>query len=377
MIERISNRQFYNLMLVYIISSDIIRGLYAETLKNDIWIPNITGILISILLFTLYMFIFKNNKYDNFSNSLKHILGKIFIKVFAFIYIIYFMSIAFFTVVDLNELVSTHLLPNYPLLSLAFISKLVVAYLLLKNIEVVARLCEILGIMIFMIFLFLCFSSFALYDLKLNNLLPFLQSGLKPIIKISLEMGYAVPYGELFVFILLYENIEKKEKVTSVGNLAIFTSGIIFTVVTLLNLFILGPYPMAIGLSPVIRLARTIDIEEYVQRLDLLLISFHVLLSLIKTYILIYASGRLLKEIVNINEKQLKISYFVMIVILFILIVFLERTYTKILLFRKDIYIKYINIIFEVFIPLVIVLISFFRKSKKIYSPEQLLEYTI
>lgn len=375
--EKISPRQFYALLVVYIIADDVIRGLYAHKHYNDVWIPNLIGSLISILLFTLYMFIYKNNKLDNVSNSFKHIVGKYIIKVLFLLYVIYFITISFFVTTDVNELVSIHLLPNYPMLPIVTVSLLTIGYLLYKKLEVAGRLAEILVICIFTIFIFTCLLIFTLYEFKVDNILPILYDGYKPIIRPSLEMGYSVPYGELFVFVIIYENVSKREEVTKAGNLAILSSAFILTTITVFNIFILGPYAMAIGTSPALRIARTIDIEEYIQRLDLLLASFHVLLMFVKSFVLLYGAGILTKNIFNIKEKHLNLTYVIMLLITLAAIIIFEKDYTKVLVFRKNIIIRYVSLIMEVFIPFILVILSFLRKNKKQISAEEILEFSI
>jgi len=375
--EKISPRQFYALLVVYIIADDVIRGLYTHKHYNDVWIPNLIGSLISILLFTLYMFIYKNNKLDNVSNSFKHIVGKYIIKVLFLLYVIYFITISFFVTTDVNELVSIHLLPNYPMLPIVTVSLLTIGYLLYKKLEVVGRLAEILVICIFTIFIFICLFTFTLYEFKVDNILPILYDGYKPIIRPSLEMGYSVPYGELFVFVIIYENVSKREEVTKAGNLAILSSAFILTTITVFNIFILGPYAMAIGTSPALRIARTIDIEEYIQRLDLLLASFHVLLMFVKSFVLLYGAGILTKNIFNIKEKHLNLTYVIMLLITLAAIIIFEKDYTKVLVFRKNIIIRYVSLIMEVFIPFILVILSFLRKNKKQISAEEILEFSI
>jgi len=375
--EKISPIQYYSIIFVYLISNDIVRGIYAQDLKNDFWIPNVVGTLFSMLLFTLYIFIYKNNNYDGFTNSFKHTLGKFIFRILSIFYIVYFLTISFFTVVDVVEMVSIHLLPNYPTASLSFVCLISVGYLLFKKVEVVGRLSELLMIVIYVTFFAMIFFTISLYEFKLSNILPILQGDYKIILRTSLEMGYAMPFGELFVFMIIYEHLNKKEKVTKVTNLAILTSGLAMTTVTLFNLFILGPDPMAIGISPAVRLARTIDIEEYIQRLDLLLVAFNVILLFVKTFILLYGAGRLLKDMFNFDEKKEKISYLCFLIIIFFISTFIYKGYTQILVFRKNFFIPYVNIIFEVFIPLLIIIISFMRKGKRKYHPDEILEYTI
>ncbi len=375
--ERICSKEFFKITVVYIIANDIIRGIYAHDLKNDTWIPNAIGGVLSVLLFCIYMFFYKNNKFDTFDNSMKHVLGKGISNIIYSCYAIYFIVVVFFNLVDQFEVIALHMLPKHNEYLICLILLIPVFYMLLKRIEVIARLSELLFYGIIFIFLSMIILGLTLHDYKIDNILPFLKDGVKPIIAPSLEMGYAVPYGELFVILIVFQHLENNENYTKVGIYAIMTAVFILTTITLFNVFIVGPYYMSYGISPAFRLARMIDIEEYVQRLDLLLIGFHMLLVFVKMYVLIYGAGYMLQNIFRYKEKQVNISYGVMLALLFLSFIIFADNYTSILLFRRKIFIKYISLIMEVFLPIIIVLISFLRKTKKIYTPQEIIEYDI
>lgn len=375
--EIISSKQFFKIIIVYIIANDLTRGIYVKDLKQDIWVANVIGTLISVLFFTLYMYIYKNNKFDNYNNSIKHITGKIISKILYMFYILYFCAIAVLNIFDILEVITFHLLPNYSYTVISLIIVLTIGYILFKKIEVVARLSELLFIAIVFIFIAMCFLTLSLRQITVSNILPILADGAKILIKPSIEMGYSVPYGELFVLLIIFQYIEKKEKSTHIGNLAILTSGFILVIITILNIFIIGTYAMGYGISPAIRLARMIHIEEYIQRLDMLLIMFHMLLIIVKCVVLIYGAGHLLQSIFNFKEKQLKVSYVVMLLVIFIAIEIFFKNYTNILLFRRNFFTKYVGLIMEIFIPLVLVLVSFIKKNKKKVNPKAVVEFDI
>lgn len=374
---QISAKQFYKLVVVYIISNDLIRGIYAFDLKNDVWIPPVIGTLISLLLFTLYMFIYKNNQFDSFDNSLKHILGKILSKILYIFYIIYFCGIVFFNLLDLNSTILIQLLPNYNPAVLIGFMLISIGYLLVKKLEVIVRFANIMFFGIVFIFIAMIFSTLSVHDVHIENILPILYNGYKVIIRPSLEMGYSIPFGELFAIVIIFQHVEKKEKYAYVGNLAIITASVILITITLFNIFIVGPFAMGYGASPAFRLARLIDIEEYIQRLDLVLTGFHMIVVFVKMTILIYAAGLLIQSILKLKEKQVKISYGVMLSLIFIGTMMITRNYTSILIIRRKVFIRYIAIVFEVFIPVLIVILSFMRKNKRKVNPEDIVEYEI
>lgn len=374
---KISAKQYFKLIVIYIIANDITRGFYASDLKSDIWIPIIVGIIISILLFTFYMFLYKNSKFNDFDNSIKNVTGKYFSKLIYFLYIFYFIVITFFNLVDIIESIRRTLLMNTSYISIALVILIAIGYFLFKGFEVVARLSEVLFILLMLIFLSMVVFSFALYEIKFINLLPILYDGYKKVVGPALEMGYSVPFGELFVMIMFFQYIDKKEEHTKTGNISILFAGFILITVTVLNMLIIGPYTLEYGIHPALRLARYIDIEEYVQRVDLLIVGIHLIWILIKAFVLLYAAGEMLRYIFNFKEKMVKISYVVLVFIVFLLIIFLSKEYMRILRFRRDYFNDYAGLIMEVLIPLILVSLSFIRKSKIKFNPDEIVSYDI
>lgn len=375
--EKICLKQFFKLMVVYIIANDTVRGIYAHDLKQDVWIPQLIGVLISVLLFTLYLFIYKNTKFNDFDNSMKHVLGKFVSKIIYVLYIIYFLAIIFFNLTDMQEIIILHLLPGYSDIMLNLIMLGAILYLLSKKVEVLARLSELVFLGIIAIFIAMIVFSTSIHVFNFNNVLPILNKGYLPIVRPAIEMGYSVPFGELFVMLVIFQHLDNKEKYTKVGTYSILTASFILTTVTLLNIFIIGPYAMSYGLSPAFRLARMIDIEEYLQRLDLLLIGYHMIVVFVKIIVLLYGASIMVRSIFKLKEKQTKYSNLILVAIVFVATLFLTKSYTDILVFRRDFFIKYIGLIMEVFFPLLIVIISFARKGKKIVNPNDLLEFEI
>ena len=102
---RISKYQFFLMFWCYVIANDIIRGYWARQLKMDLSISVPTSILLSLILYFLYSFIYKNNNYDSFDKCIENILGKFLSKVIFIIYPIYFIFITFFYVRDISEVV--------------------------------------------------------------------------------------------------------------------------------------------------------------------------------------------------------------------------------------------------------------------------------
>ncbi|MDD4000297.1 MAG: GerAB/ArcD/ProY family transporter, partial [Bacilli bacterium] len=104
------------------------------------------------------------------------------------------------------------------------------------------------------------------------------------------------------------------------------------------------------------------DIEEFVQRFDLVVLVIMILFVFVKLVVLLFASGKIISDIFKINKDL--IVYFILAIIISVLVILFGKSYQQIVEFRQKIVIPYIKSVFELFIPLLIVIISFIRKKK-------------
>jgi spore germination protein KB len=94
---QISGKQFFMIIYSYILASDLIRGIYSFSLKNNLWISELLGIIGSVIIFAGYLLIYRNNNYGSFTESIENISGKFLSRFIFLIYPAYFVLISLFT----------------------------------------------------------------------------------------------------------------------------------------------------------------------------------------------------------------------------------------------------------------------------------------
>lgn len=373
--EKISNRQFLCIVILYVVANDLTRGIYVQDLGYDIWIPNVIGLIGSVILLSLYFLFYKNNKYESFESSFKRTLGKFFSKIVFIVYSIYFLVVAYFHFRDIIEAIQLILLQNMNLNLIGFVLLLGIIYILFKGIEVFGRISVIITIIMISQVIILSALLFTVNNIDFENFLPIMPNGFKEMIKPSIEMTTSLPYGELFVLLILYDYVDKKENSRKSATNGLLISGGILIYITLVNVIVIGKSALYYGISPSLRVVRLVDVEEYIQRIDVLLINMITIYSIFRISVLLFASTKLIKTSFNIKSK--KVIYVVLIGLLFIALFFIGQNYSRLLLFKKQFFMIYINTIFEVFIPIIIILTSFIKLGKNQILEKDLLHYSI
>mgnify|MGYP000909577521 CR=1 FL=1 len=372
----ITKQQFFTILFTYMLSNELFRGYYSRDYQNNVWIPLVMAIPMSIFLFFIYSFIFKNTNYSDFKTAIEKILGPFFSKMFFIIYSIYFGFLLLLVTRDLSELVNLYLMQNEIFWFLTGSLLLVTLYALNKGIECVARYSTII--------FFISIISFALFFTLLMiinkpdyaNLLPILPNGIIPLLKPALQMSYSIPMGEIFILIIIFQYIkpEQKSKAFKTSYLGIIFVGIINLLIAIANIIFLVSENLQMGFGLTMRLWRKIDLEEFIQRFDLIVLNILVLHVIVKTTVLLLASGKTFGAIFKIKKQ--KFIFPIICIIIFFLLMIVFTDYTKLIEFRTKIIIPYIKIIFEVFIPILIVIISFLRKNK-ISKENKQIDYNI
>lgn len=278
---------------------------------------------------------------------------------------------------DVGEVVKIYIMQDSPILVVYAGFLLAALYSANKGIEVLGRYAGISFFITFVSFVFFYVLLIIVNEPDFNNFLPFLPNGFKPLIDPTLKMAYSIPLGELFVMLVIFQYVkpEQKKKAFKTSYIGIITIGITLLIITVSNIIFLEAETLVFGYTPIIRLWRRIDVEDFIQRLDLIVINILILNFIVKATILLNGSKIMFDGIKQINKKKL-LYYFIIIVIIFIALFFIGVDYTKLTNFRYKYVIPYVKSTFEVFIPILIVIISFLRR-KQIKADQQQLDYNI
>lgn len=237
-------------------------------------------------------------------------------------------------------------------------------YMINKDIETFARVSQFLFILTIIALLLFSFMLIIINKPNFNGFLPFLPNGFKPLIRPILMMTYGTPMGELFVLMVIFQFVKplQQKKAYKSAYLGIFLAGIFLLLITIFNVIFIPSKALVFDICPSMRVWRRIDLESYIQRFDLLVLNIIATHTIIKLFVLLFSSKILLGNIVNIKKNN--IYALIIAIIVAVTIHYFSKNYNTILTIRFYFIIPYLNLVFEVGLPLVIVVISFLRKSK-------------
>ncbi|MHC0038188.1 GerAB/ArcD/ProY family transporter [Pseudoneobacillus sp. C159] len=357
--EKISLWQLFILIILSTLGSSIVVNIGVKA-DNNAWIAILIACLSGLFLVYLYLQLLYWFPKKNLFEILDICLGKWVGRLIGFLYITYFFLLAAYVVRDFGELmVSTiYLLTPIEFIHLTLI--LLVLYIVMLGIEVLGRSAEIFFPYAFVFLLFVGLGIVFSGELKLENLEPILQDGAMQVLNPALREVIHFPFGEFIVFMVIipYTTLFKKAAKTSV--LAYLVSGLLLTYSSILQISTLGVLKNRVNF-PLLSAARNISLLNFIERVDLLIVFIMMLGIIVKVSILFYGGLKGLENIFHLPYRSFGFPMAMIIALFSIWIAEDFPTYTlKGIVFLSH----YIQTIFHIVIPTLLVAIAFFKRRK-------------
>ncbi|WP_129709876.1 GerAB/ArcD/ProY family transporter [Priestia megaterium] len=359
---KISASQLFILMVFFELGSALLVPL-AIRAKQEAWLAILLGMLGSFVLFLVYHKLYTYYPDLLPTEYMQKILGKVMGTVLAFVYILYFMYDASRVLRDFGEMLLTFAYPDTPLFIANALLILVIIYATRKGIEVIARSGELLFIFMYVLAVigFILIVSSGLIDV--TNLKPVLEKGMLPPLKVALSETLYFPFTEAIVFtmILPYLNNPKKAKVTMLC--ATGLSGMNLIITMLINISVLGVDLTARSQFPLLSTVQTIQVADFLERLDVFFMLAMVIGIFFKVCVLFYAAVIGTANLFKIKSPS-RLSYPLGLVILFLSITIASNFQEHL---HEGLYVaKFVlHIPLFIIIPSLLLLVAFLKNRKK------------
>ena len=321
---------------------------------QDAWLAFILGWFGGFILIGIYGYLSLLHPSKTLVEILKECFGKLFGTCFAIGYIFYFIHLGSLVLRNFGEYMNTVNYPDTPLLFLILVLAVVAAYAVKSGLEVSVRVTELLMpfVLIFVAVLFLIFVN--KYEYK--NLLPFLERGFKPILK----SGFAVmtfPFGETVLFLMIFPSLNKRENLLKTIFIAITLGGLLLISTTLRDLLTLGPVLINKIIFP--PHTTTSLLPQFV--IDPFISANLLINGGLKVVICLYAATLGITQLFGLDDY--KPFVLPMTAIAVSLGNWVYDSLPEMTRWASDIY-PYYAIPFQIIIPIILLVISLFKKSK-------------
>lgn len=358
----ISGYQLFVLIFLFEMGSALLVPLAGEA-KQAAWLVILIAMIGGFILFFIYYGLFQYYPDQLLTEFVRNILGNFLGRIVAFLYILYFIYLSARVLRDFGDTLLTFAYPHIPLFvaNAAFI--LVVVYTVRKGIEVVTRTGELFFVLenlLLMTFFLLIIASGMIH---LNNLKPIFEISGTEMVKMAFTKTVFFPFGEIIAFLMIFPYLNEHKRLKKIGIWSLATSGIFLAVIMAVNVSVLGVDLMTRSQYPLLTLIQSIEVAGFLERLDVYFLFLLMIGGFIKICVFTYVAVTGTANVFNVKQPS-RLAYPVGIVILLISII-ISSSYTEHIHEGLEAVPNYIHLPFQVIIPLLLLIIAFFKNRKK------------
>lgn len=359
---KISSYQLFILIVLFELGSALLVPIAIEA-NQDAWLAILIGMVGGLCLYLVYHGLYSYYPDIPPTEYIQKIMGSFFGKIFAFIYVLYFIYLSARVLRDFGEMLITSFYWETPLFILNTLMVLLVIYTIRKGIEVLARTSELLFVLIFLLGISGLFLIVFSGIIQISNLEPVLEEGIKPVLKTTFTQTLYFPFGEVIIFAMILPYLNRPEKVKRIGLLAIGFSGFILASVMAINVSVLGVNNITRSPFPLLSTIQTIEVAGFLERLDVYFILITVIGVFFKMCVFFYASVVGTANLFKVEESA-RLAFPLGLVIL-ILSITIASNFSEHVKEGLHVITLYLHLPLQVIIPSLLLLIAFIKNKKK------------
>lgn len=301
--ERISSFQLGVLVFMFVISSStlLIPPLLTSYVKQDAWIVSIITMFIALPFVWLYISL--GMRYPNLTliECTEKILGKWLGKVVSSLFIFYFLILTSGLLRQLGEMLAILVLPDTPIQWIEILFFMLVVAATRLGIEVSSRAAEIFFPWVLS---FLLFLSLALLPrIEWKNLQPIFESQFNMLAKGTI-IHIGIPFFDLVIFLMIFPYVSNLHKAKKVYFAAMIAGSMIIVMITLISILVLGANITEQSTYPVYSLAQSVNIGNFIQRIEVLVGGIWFITLFFKITICFYATVLAIAQFFKLSDYR-------------------------------------------------------------------------
>ncbi|WP_373231552.1 GerAB/ArcD/ProY family transporter [Cohnella sp.] len=360
--SKINVRQLFALIVLFEVGTALVVpiGLTAE---RDVWFSIFLALLGGILLFLVYDYLYRQYPDLPISGYARKILGQYIGWPLCLTYVIFFIYNGSRDLRDAGDLLATSTYDQTPVFVLNAIMIMAVVYVLYKGMEVLARLGEIY--LIILICLGALGNIFVLFSgiIDLKNMFPMFHKGWVPVFKAAYPNIFMFPFGEMICFTTILPYLNRSQLGRKTGVYALIFSGIILSFTHAVEISVLGINMYERSTFPLFSMIGLVNIADFLQRLDAIVILTLIIGDFFKIAIFCYAAVIVAADIFNVQKQKLVLP--IGIVVLFSSVIISENWTEHIE--EGSFHLKAILPIYALAIPVLLLMVHIIRKRFSLY----------
>lgn len=297
---RICKRELLFSVFCFMLGTAVRSGFVISITRNDSWVIAFTGLVMSLLLVSLYAALGRRFPGKSLVEMSDPIFGRMLGKVVSILYLFFFLSLAALNTRDLGNFVTGYMMPETPAAAITLPFILVCAYAVSRGIESFMRLSTLFCIMT----IAAIFINFGLMlkDVQFDFLKPFFRLPLMKYVQATLTVT-AIPLGEILAFTMITPMLGGRQGAGKTLALGLLFSAVSMAVLMIREVITLGPLVSVVTI-PSFESVRYISVAGILTRMESLYAVILLILFLFKVVILLYAFVLGLAQLLGMTDYR-------------------------------------------------------------------------
>lgn len=223
--------------------------------RNDGWISAAVGGIYPLYIVLLTIFISKRFPEDNILSISKKVFGKFIGSALNLLFSAQFFVNLIGVISGAIGLSRIYIVSFLSILKISVVVIILAVYGTYLGLKVIGRVSEI---MYYFTLILLVLPLFALKDGSILNILPIFGSGVKNILKASVQSGFS--YSGVEIILIIYPYMKDKKNLKNAALKSVLVVVLIYTYLTFATIYFAGPYIILRSYFPVMLLNETINL---------------------------------------------------------------------------------------------------------------------
>ncbi len=283
--HKVSNGQFFFIIFVAIASLSFfsVPSQLIGKVKQDLWLSMALGTVIDIYVASILYWLglqYTGKSMVQYTNEIMGFVGKIINLIF----LLFFLGVMITAMWIFSDFLSRSFMPDTPRIIFSITMTVCAGCAASKGIQSIARLSQIMGVLMLVASVILFASSIP--HLHLDYLLPQFENGVMPALKGSIYPGSW--FGICIIMGMLMPHMSQPKQVLKVKALAVILGASVMTLYLLYSIAVMGPYMAEQFENPIYILSRIAQFIIF-ERIEVLLLLIFISGSFITISTLYYS----------------------------------------------------------------------------------------
>lgn len=291
--KKINSLQFCTCFITVLIAPFLGIEIYSilKFSKVNSLITIILSLLISFIFIYIFLKIFDYEKDYDLKNKIEKLFDKKISIVIMYILSFCFLIIGSCFFFDINNFVISQFLSETPIYIVGILLSILIIYINSKGIEVITRVSTVLFCINILLFL-LAINGYG-GKIELNNMLPILEDGIKPVL-IGCIYCISLSLGPIFLLLIIPKNSivgnKKTNKMIVISNIIGF---LFFGTVIFVTISVLGIYLTSLYQYPAYMVLKRVSLLGFLDRIENLIIIQWIFQIFITLSLIVYFINKL------------------------------------------------------------------------------------